>query len=421
MLVGLSTGFAYNKHKMINDKIAEEKINFIMDLGRAFHEYGASSMRLEQALEQVSISFNLEGQFFCMPTSLLASFYVPGDGYLSRMERVSPGGVDLEKLSLVDELCDQVLSGQLSIDEGRKALKSIRKQKSRYSNILVVFCYALTGACLTIFLNARPIDSICSFLVGGLIGFVTVISGKHPRFARVYEALSAIIATIAAYALTPWFPTLSPNVVILSSLIVLIPGLSLTISMSELATQNLVAGSARFMEAMTVLLKLIFGVLIGTKIMRSFINVDAPEAVLSLPLYYQWLALSVAAVCFSVLFSAHPKDQKWVFLAAIIGFSTTKLGSLAMGPEVGVFIGGVAVGAGSNLFARFIKRPATITMLPGIILLVPGSVGFRGLSMIMNKNTISGIDTAFSVFIISIGLVAGLLFGNILVTPKKSL
>lgn len=406
---------------MVNDKIAEEKINFIIDLGRAFHEYGASSMRLEQALEQVSLSFNLEGQFFCMPTSLLASFYVPGDGYVSRMERVSPGGVDLEKLALVDELCDQVLSEQLSITEGRKALKSIRKRKPRYANWLVIFCFALTGACLTIFLNARPIDSICSFFVGGMIGYTTVVLGQHPRFARVYEALSAILATIAAYALTLVFPNLSPNVVILSGLIILIPGLSLTISMSELATQNLVAGSARFMEAMTVLLKMIFGVLIGTKLMTSFVMVEAPEAAPSLPLYYQWVALAIVAVSFSVLFSVHPKDQKWVFLAAIIGFTSTKFGGLLMGPEVGVFIGGLVVGAGSNLFARFIKRPATITMLPGIILLVPGSVGFRGLSMIMNKNTISGIDTAFSVFILSIGLVAGLLFGNILVTPKKSL
>ncbi|MCH2535650.1 MAG: threonine/serine exporter family protein [Bdellovibrionales bacterium] len=406
---------------MVNDKIAEEKINFIIDLGRAFHEYGASSMRLEQALEQVSLSFNLEGQFFCMPTSLLASFYVPGDGYMSRMERVSPGGVDLEKLSLVDELCDQVLSGHLSITEGRKALKSIRKRKPRYSSWLVVFCFALTSACLTIFLNARPIDSICSFLVGGMIGYITIVSGQHPRFARVYEALSAIVATMAAYLLTLIFPNVTPNVVILASLIVLIPGLSLTISMSELATQNLVAGSARFMEAMTVLLKLIFGVLIATKLMQSFVIVEAPSTAPSLPLYYQWFALAVAAVCFSVLFSAHSKDQKWVFLAAILGFTSTKLGSLFLGPEVGVFIGGVVVGAGSNLFARFIKRPATITMLPGIILLVPGSVGFRGLSMILDKNTLSGIDTAFSVFIISIGLVAGLLFGNLLVTPKKSL
>lgn len=406
---------------MVADKIAEEKINFIIDLGRAFHEYGASSMRLEQALEQVSLSFNIEGQFFCMPTSILASFYIPGDGYVSRMERVSPGGVDLEKLSLVDELCDHVLSGQQSISEGRQSLKDIRKQKSRYSKGLVIFCYALTGACFTIFLNARPIDSICSFFVGGIIGFVSVASSKNSRFNRVYEALSAILATIAAYSLSLWFPDLTPNVVILASLIILIPGLSLTISMSELATQNLVAGSARFMEAMTILLKIIFGVLIGNKLMHSFINTEAPATVASLPLYYQWLALAVVAISLSVLFSAHPKDQKWVFLAAIIGFSSTKLGSLFIGPEVGVFIGGLVVGAGSNLFARFIKRPATITLLPGIILLVPGSVGFRGLTMIMDKNTLSGIDTAFSVFIVSIGLVAGLLFGNILVTPKKSI
>jgi uncharacterized membrane protein YjjB (DUF3815 family) len=62
-----------------------------------------------------------------------------------------------------------------------------------------------------------------------------------------------------------------------------------------------------------------------------------------------------------------------------------------------------------------------IFSLPAIILLVPGSIGFKGLEFLFSHNTIEGINTLFNTFIIGIALVAGNYFGNILIKPKRNL
>ena len=91
-----------------------------------------------------------------------------------------------------------------------------------------------------------------------------------------------------------------------------------------------------------------------------------------------------------------------------------------MGGELGVFIGGFCVGIISNIFARLVKRPGSIFLIPGIILLVPGSIGYRSITFLFEKNAIQGVESAFSMFVVALSLVTGLLLGHLFVDPKRS-
>jgi uncharacterized membrane protein YjjB (DUF3815 family) len=51
--------------------------------------------------------------------------------------------------------------------------------------------------------------------------------------------------------------------------------------------------------------------------------------------------------------------------------------------------------------------------------LVPGSIGFKSLSYLVNNQTLTGIDTAFSTIIAAVALASGLLFSNILLNSKQ--
>jgi uncharacterized membrane protein YjjB (DUF3815 family) len=79
------------------------------------------------------------------------------------------------------------------------------------------------------------------------------------------------------------------------------------------------------------------------------------------------------------------------------------------------------VGACSNLYARIRDRPALVALTPGIIILVPGSVGFRSLTSFLNQETVAGIDFAFTMMIVAVALVGGILTANIVVPPKRIL
>jgi len=68
-----------------------------------------------------------------------------------------------------------------------------------------------------------------------------------------------------------------------------------------------------------------------------------------------------------------------------------------------------------------LDRPAIITAVPGIMLLVPGSVGFRGLAALMDEKIVSGVDTSFKMILTAVALVAGTLMANIIAPPRREI
>ena len=79
------------------------------------------------------------------------------------------------------------------------------------------------------------------------------------------------------------------------------------------------------------------------------------------------------------------------------------------------------MGLVTNLLAWMRNRPAVITLVPAIMLLVPGSIGFRSMESLLARDVLAGVDTAFSMLMVAVALVAGLLFANALVQPRKVL
>jgi uncharacterized membrane protein YjjB (DUF3815 family) len=55
------------------------------------------------------------------------------------------------------------------------------------------------------------------------------------------------------------------------------------------------------------------------------------------------------------------------------------------------------------------------------MLLVPGGLGFSSLSAMLDKNVVSGVETAFAALMVAVALVAGLLVANVLVPARKAL
>jgi uncharacterized membrane protein YjjB (DUF3815 family) len=75
----------------------------------------------------------------------------------------------------------------------------------------------------------------------------------------------------------------------------------------------------------------------------------------------------------------------------------------------------------ANVYGRVAGRPATLVRLPSIMLLVPGSVGFRGLASLMERDYTLGLETGVAVLSALVALMAGLLFGSVLVPPRRYL
>ncbi|MDQ3009845.1 MAG: threonine/serine exporter family protein [Acidobacteriota bacterium] len=126
-------------------------------------------------------------------------------------------------------------------------------------------------------------------------------------------------------------------------------------------------------------------------------------------------------LAFTVLLRAHWRDAGWIIIAGALAVGGSKLGVHLVGPELGVFLGALTVGIASNWYSRLLDRPAIITQVPGILLLVPGSVGFRGLASLLDRQIVSGVDTTFKMILTAMALVAGTLIANIVAPSRREL
>jgi len=361
----------------------------------------------------------LEAQFFSTPTSIMASFG-PQDDQRTFMIRVEPGESDLGKLAGVDLVTREVLNRQITPDEGSARIVQIEAAPPRYGPAARTIAFGIVSGGAARFLGGGWHEIVASVVIGLVIGALALITKRQATLDRVFEPLAAFIASLLAAAIaTTGFPV-SVFLVTLSGVIVLIPGLMLTTAMTELSTRHLASGTARFMGALVLLLGIAFGIALGAKTASLAIGAPPLVAVANLPEWTLLLSLLISPLGFAVLLKAEKRDIPWVMLAGIVAFGGARVGSDVFGPELGAFVGGLVTGIGSNWYARLTNRPAQITLVPGLLLLVPGSVGLSSLASLLDRNVTVGVESAFRMELIAVSLVAGILIANV-ISPRRRL
>lgn len=402
-----------------------KRVRFIVALARSLHRYGTPAPRLENAVLGVADTIGLACNIACSPTSLIFSFREQGGpetvlNEITRVVRLDPGSIDLRRLTLADAVVEQVLSGQLDVDAGYMQLLKIEAMPGVRRG-LVVLAFALAGASVSVLLTRGWAEVIAAAGIGLIVGAIVQLIAHRPNMSAATEAVCALVATTLACAISTFVHPLSVQTVALASLIVLLPGLGLTTAINELATQHLVSGAARMAGSFAGLLKLTFGVVAGTQLAHMLGWTVATSAVEPVPGWVLWPALIAAGFGFAITFGAARRDFPLVMVAAVAGYLITRYFGTAVGNGAGVFVAALIACASGNLYARIFHRPGALIRMPGIILLVPGSVGFRGLTQAFERDILLSLDTGFTLLSILISLVAGLLFGNLLVPPRRSL
>ncbi len=387
-------------------------IEFVMKLAQALHRFGVPANRLEDALTRVSRRLGLDTQFFSTPTSILASF--AGENPRTEMIRAEPSDVDLGKMAELDRIARKVMDGRLALADGMARLEAILAAPPRYGLPLTALGYAVSAGCAARFFGGGAREILAATAIGLLPGLLAPLGERRPSFGQISLGLSAFLAAaLAAVAVKAVHP-LSEQTVLIAALIVLIPGLTLTVAMNELATKHLASGTARLAGAAVTFLQLGFGAALGDRLGAALTGPMAAVKPEALPGWTLGIALLVAPLALVVLFRAALVDTAWIVLASLTGFFGARFGTVWLGPEQGVFVGALALGLAGHFYARFSRRPAAVLIVPGMMLLVPGSLGVRSFESLMGQEVISGVATAFKMTLIVISLVAGLLLADAL-------
>ena len=406
-----------------NDKAFDEACDFIIKLGEAAHGYGSTAARLEAYLTRMTSALGYRGAFRISATEMICAFQ-EDDHQPQRMHMVVlPGaGLDLSKLALVGELVDTLEAGEISFSDGSARLDEIQKAPVPWGRLANALGYAFVGAGLAVLFSLGWWDVLFSTLFSLLVYGMVLLSGSFGARTAEWLPLTSAFVVAALTAVTRFVvPELNLVLVILAAIAVLLPGYTISLGLIEIVGRHVVSGTAHLMSGLVYLAKQIAGAWLGAALVISLLPSHTITAGTPVDSQWLWLFMPPLIIGLCVIFQTSKRDLLWAAFGCAIAYGGILLGSAITGGNLGNLLGTIIAVIFANLWARKTQRPTSIVLLPAIILLVSGSIGFRGLAAMTAGQVATGEQQFVQMFVVALTIAAGLLIGNTIVQSKTTL
>jgi uncharacterized membrane protein YjjB (DUF3815 family) len=204
-----------------------------------------------------------------------------------------------------------------------------------------------------------------------------------------------------------------PFISAVAGIVFLLPGFMITIAMSELATQNFLAGTGRLTGAFVLLFLMGAGLAIGTQLCLALLPaIPAHGEFVALPPWAIWVAIAGLGISLLAVLQAPISSVSVSVGACLLAWAVYSLVNVKMGNVVGAFAGALAVSSAGHLYHYLSKRPASLVQIPGLITLVPGSMGFRGVHALIQQDSSAGVSLITDMVMTGAVLAVGLLLAD---------
>jgi uncharacterized membrane protein YjjP (DUF1212 family) len=406
---------------------AGSAVEFLLRFARAGHDAGYPTAELEERVLALSQTLGLpETEISATPTIVEISFgTIPHQR--SYTLRVRPTTVDLDAIARFDELVQEVLDASLDGDAALARLAEIQAEPLNRPWPLLLGAYALAGAALTPVLGGGWREAAAAAVVGLVVGGIAIPAKRAARTEPMVAPLAAVAASFASALIVEAGLHASPQIVTLAALVTFLPGMTLTIGMRELATEHLQSGVANTASALVQLLGLVFGVAVGRSIATTWLG-ETPFPAPSLDFGATHLvAAFFAGLAFTLTLQARYRDALVMCSATILALGANELGRELVGSGAAVFVAALVVGVVGAFVGSWLRRSALVFVVPGVLMLVPGSAGFNSALQLLTNQTVTGVTAAFDTFVTAMSIAYGLMVSTVVlpssvgdVTPRRA-
>lgn len=420
--MSMNTAQDGNFQQPLTEAEFEQNSQFLILMVKLAYCYGVATDRLVNYFAWLpSSTLGLQGEISVSPPFLILGLWRPTDTqqhtFMVRLPAIS---YDMNKLAQIGELMNLFQKGQVPVVEAIARLKQIDALPAIYGRGMEALGYALCGASIAVLLSASWIDVFLSGILSLFVFAVVAQVSRMPRLTAGLEVFAALAAAIAANIVAHFVPGSNPNTVAPSAVIVLIPGLALTLGVGDLVAKSIMSGASRLIDGVVITVKLFIGVTLGAAIVTTLTKVPTPVAAPAMPLLAKLVAVVLLMAGLSFVFQVRPQERIAVIMAGLLAYGGVLLGGL-MGLWQGSFIGAFILGMYAILFSLWGRRPVSVMMVTGIMILVPGIAAYFGLRTLDSSGIIGGLAAFWGVMIQIAAIIAGLVTATSLIPSDSSL
>ncbi len=384
---------------------------FLRDLGLALHQSGAAAHELEHWLQQVGRQLGVGVEAYAVLTFLALNVRDPAGGQKTEMLRLPAYDYNMARLIELQALCREI-RGTADLPSYRQRLAAIVAAPPPWGGWRFAALGFLLSASLAVLLRGGLGEILCGGLIGAVFVSLHRLCGRVPRLAPAVPVLLCALAAILAQGLAHGLPLPSPLIAAVAGVALLLPGFTLTVAMSELATQNYLAGTGRLVGALILLFLMGAGLAIGSALTVALWPAAASLPVDVLPGWAIWPAVAVLGVSLLAVVQAPWSALPVSVGGCLLAWAAYSFFGAALGEVFAAFAAAFCVAAAGHVYARISGRPAVLVQIPGLITLVPGSMGFRGLHALIGHDSLAGIGLLTDMLLTGALLAVGLLLAD---------
>ncbi len=237
-----------------------ELTDFLREMAKALIACGCSSNRVENLLVRLGHIFEFDVNVLALPTG--CSLAVRKDGQEKfDLIRIKDWGINLNQLSMINDLVNQLEEKKLTIAQARRQLAQIILERPPYSDLLSVLAGGWASAGLVFFYGGSYLEMSLAFVIGIFVMILRGALNKGENSRYLVDYLSAAAVAFGASLAHYFLPEINIHRVITGGIIMMVPGLVFVNAIHEVSQKNLVSGAAKAFEAIVVALSLAFGVI----------------------------------------------------------------------------------------------------------------------------------------------------------------
>lgn len=237
-----------------------EVLRLAINAGEIMLENGGETYRVEDTIRRICYAGGFTGaDAYVTPTGIFLSVDQPNGGPpLTIIRRIPNRTIHLNKIARVNDFSRRFAAGMMNIAEGKAELANIR-QEVTYDEKRTLLAAAIGSAAGTMLLGGQAIDLVPAALVGaatlGLLQRLTLLQTTHFLKEFVGGALAAVFSLVLTETVRVTggqASGLHADKIILGTLYLLVPGVTLTNAVRDLISGDLVAGAVRGLDALLV-------------------------------------------------------------------------------------------------------------------------------------------------------------------------
>ncbi|HCQ68028.1 MAG TPA: threonine/serine exporter [Subdoligranulum sp.] len=247
----------------VADVLFDRALELVMDAGQTLLENGGEVFRAQQTMEIMAASLGVRDfHVYVLTNGIFASAHLPGRDAVSLVRHVPTVSIHLGRVEAVNELSRELAAGRLGVVEAEARLNTARTLPRSTPQLEILAC--VVGAAGFAYLFGGTLADMPVAAVAGLLEALVCQQFARHGINRIFtDIVAAFCGTIWAIAVQTVVPTVNANAAIIGALMVLTPGVALTMGVRDILNGDYLSGSIRLLDALLIAGSIAGGVVLG--------------------------------------------------------------------------------------------------------------------------------------------------------------